>query len=680
MAKRRRSDDLLLLRVAGISDRAIETIINKIKARPDILDCCGNASRHQMRRLSNKLLAEISVTLPLQQESGETFDWKILQFDKILLKYAQTSPLFSYLLHDALGKASDHCLRAIVYHDEISSGNVLRVCNSRKVMMIYVGILEFGHLVLRSEWAWICIGALRHDIISTVKGGLPCIMKVLFENMFIGKTGMHSVGAVLPLLQTMPATKHSSVRSSGSADRLVQNKLVFCKMALLLADESALKSTFDFKGAAGLRPCIFCTNVVAKTSRLEEHDATQQLVTICEIDFSKCKRNSSEHVWRAHDTLQRMHAQINKSEFEKLEKAMGLNYNPLGLIACSELRKEIRPIECSMYESMHTFFSHGAASHELVLFLKGCRKHMGIGYDSFERFCSAAWHQRRGNGNPAKVFAAAREAVTHDSFRGIASEVLAVYGLVRHFAEEIIGPRANADMLPCLNSFRAMSDIVQILTEMKNQRQPVSLTQSNRLRGLQRDHMQLFLECYGEEEVKPKHHFCRHIPEQLDLHGCLYDVWALERKHRIPKQIGEHIVNTINYECSMLSRILHTQLDSVPDTLNDRLIGKPVASDALSLAFGNSAMFSDSMQAGGIDVFRNDVLLAHGLALRVAGCTEEGANLWLIVRAYDACGTRGHGRLWKPRPRLELLPANDEFTLVQHWTYLAENILLTLNS
>ena len=53
----------------------------------------------------------------------------------------------------------------------------------------------------------------------------------------------------------------------------------------MLADEAALKSMFEFKGASGLLPCPLCSNVVLRSSGLHEFDGTLKPHTVTSLEL-----------------------------------------------------------------------------------------------------------------------------------------------------------------------------------------------------------------------------------------------------------------------------------------------------------------------------------------------------------------------------------------------------------
>ena len=292
------------------------------------------------------------------------------------------------------------------------------------------------------------------------------------------------------------------------------------------------------------------------------------------------------------------------------------------------------------------------------------------------------------NENGSDSAAAAEAAVDDDvqviaETQGIASEVLQVFGLVRHFAEEVVAQltaNAHPALLLSLQSFRYMSDIVTLLQEIKFKPSGFVPDQINKLRTLQENHMQAFLACYGESAVKPKHHFSRHIPDHLAAHGFLYDAWTVERKHRVAKRISNTIENTTQFERTLLDRMWNVHLLAARDRhASATRLTTPVPAVA-ELGF---EMFSASMQLPrGSIISASDIVLRGGACLQILGCVQQSSNFWLLARPFIARGVRGYGKLWLPSTSsLELVPAGDDFTCVQHWTFLASenNMLLTLD-
>ena len=88
---------------------------------------------------------------------------------------------------------------------------------------------------------------------------------------------------------------------------------------MFVADEVALKETFQFKGAAGVQICPLCTNIVAENSEL--HKFSDRLLPSSSVEPSQWQRANSESIKAK---IRRLHDAVGHSTrqfFEDLEKS-----------------------------------------------------------------------------------------------------------------------------------------------------------------------------------------------------------------------------------------------------------------------------------------------------------------------------------------------------------------------
>ena len=69
-------------------------------------------------------------------------------------------------------------------------------------------------------------------------------------------------------------------------------------------------------------------------------------------------------------------------------------------------------------------------------------------------------------------------------------------------------------------------------------------------------HLDLFIQVYGEDAVKPKHHYSLHLPLQLLIFGALLSTLVLERKHRAFKRYARGRTNLRNFEVGVSQEVL----------------------------------------------------------------------------------------------------------------------------
>ena len=126
----------------------------------------------------------------------------------------------------------------VLYSDEVSPGNQLKVTNARKLQTFYWSFREFGTSLTRED-AWMLLTTVRSKTVADLADGLSQLAKHCMlsfsEDERNFRLGLSFPGMVLT-----------------------------AELAVVVADESALKHMFECKGASGKVPCMFCRNIVLK--------------------------------------------------------------------------------------------------------------------------------------------------------------------------------------------------------------------------------------------------------------------------------------------------------------------------------------------------------------------------------------------------------------------------------
>ena len=315
-------------------------------------------------------------------------------------------------------------LGAVVYLDEVTPGNVLRPDNRRRFWAIYLGIREFPPRALYREQFWLPLAVLRTNMAHEVRGGISYCFRALLNSVLLAPCNMAAIGVAVDL---------------GSGPRLVR-----LQVKHILADEAALKAVWCSKGAAGVRPCMLCRNVVALRSNLVE--GQDYLVDVACSDSSKFHESSDADIWEAWDRLAAEHGRMTKGAFASLEKASGFSYHPDALLSDHGLRRLLGPASCTTMDWLHNCLQNGIASQEIVAFLSACKAKLGITWKDFESFVGARWSFPRGQNNHKvdAIFSEVRErSGGAETFKAGASETLMVFPLLRHFVETIVKPTGS---------------------------------------------------------------------------------------------------------------------------------------------------------------------------------------------------------------------------------------------
>jgi hypothetical protein len=598
-----------------------------------------------------RLCDKVSVIVQLQLEDGNMFAWTLGSPVKVLQTHRLESTSFRNLFEALMAKSpstQQNPWNLVLYHDELTPGNVLKPMNGRKICCMYFSWLEFGEH-LRSEHCWLFLGCLRHSMIAKVKGGFSNVFRKLLLSMFLSSAGFQPHGDLL---------------------QLRSNILHFTRLANVLSDESALKQSWDAKGSAGLKPCMLCKNCCSKG--MDQVDPTRYLVSISCSRFTQFEPATDADIWERLDTLRQHRG--TKASLQELEKAMGLNRNLDGVLACQELRPHLRPTS-STYDSMHCWFSHGVATNELHLFLQAVMANLTLTWRQFAEYASAEWKVKKQSIYLApSVFVAGRQ--NSDGLKAMASEVLCVMPIIRHLMETVIAPSGKLNKE--VASFRAMCECASLLRQLK--RTP-SKALCQDLQLAQTRHLDLFLAAYPESEIKPKHHYSLHIPGQVIRDGMLLDTFVLERKHRTMKRHASEIDNTsVHFEATIFARALIDQLKSMPITFENHLVPPSTSSQEIANVRGfTDAEISESMSFGTTILSVTDIIVHGDKALQIVSCVHADSAFWLLVKVYKFLHVSGAGKLWAPTVEIALFsPAEQSFIEPTHWTFQSDGKLLTL--
>ena len=468
------------------------------------------------------------VKLPLMD--GGEFSWPIACPQDLLPLCLSECAGFREVFEQALSaQPATFCRpwRLLIYLDEITPGNPLRPDNKRKIMAFYASWLELGDR-LRLEEYWLTLGVLRTSIIKEVKGNLSAVFRHLMRTLLLGCKSLCNAGVVIELAES--------------------SLVCFSKYHREVSDEAAGKAVWNFKGAAGIKPCPSCKNVVKMgddedeaAASLASFDASGYLVDLACCDPHRFDPMQDADLWMAHDALEQMHSApgVSNSALQQAERACGLSYHSEGLLADAELRALVKP---SSYhrDPMHIMLSGGVMNSELYLVLRALSGVMpGFRYSCLKDFCDASWKwpRHRIKNNIGDVFSDVREtsSLAAKQFKAGASEVLAVYPLVRYFLEFIV----PADCIPAEKAaFLKCCEVVDHMQIAKRDPRPEVL---KKIKDLTAVFLRLHVQAHGNQHVRPKHHYMWHMTRQAEEDGFWVDCFVHERKHQLTKDASNHV-------------------------------------------------------------------------------------------------------------------------------------------
>lgn len=145
-------------------------------------------------------------------------------------------------------------------------------------------------------------------------------------------------------------------------------------------------------------------------------------------------------LWECADRLEEAVGNTGQLEFAKLERALGLNYNPNAVLHNKALRQFVKPISTTMYYPLHVWLVNGIANWDIHNSLAHAKVVFGVGSPELHQYMSV-WHWPSNVAHPPKnALGTGREKASSDHFKGGASEILSLYPVLRHFVVNIILP------------------------------------------------------------------------------------------------------------------------------------------------------------------------------------------------------------------------------------------------
>jgi hypothetical protein len=256
---------------------------------------------------------------------GSHIEWEFVDPNRMFAEAVDHSPGLAAMVSDAVRLSPPSMARPwslIVGFDEFVPGNKLQADNRRKAMVLSFTFRELGPAAMSSAIAWHTPVVVRTKVIGQVAGGWSHLLALYLKKQLLGPSGLATAGVPLML--------------NG------QVVLIFARLTNLLSDGDGLRSAFNWKGASGLKPCFKHFNVFNKNTDLAARDPGYVEIGCHDVDSFRSW--SPAQLAKMVDLLRAANARVSagtmtKGQFTDLEMAVGLNYNPLGLLAeCQHLR------------------------------------------------------------------------------------------------------------------------------------------------------------------------------------------------------------------------------------------------------------------------------------------------------------------------------------------------------
>ena len=354
-------------------------------------------------------------------------------------------------------------------------------------------------------------------------------------------------------------------------------------LATYVADFDGIRASFGCAGAAGLKPCLLCQNVLSRGNK----SAVGEFVTISCADVAKFQLVSQTELENFVDSTLRGPART-KAALKELQTVSGVTLDGTTLLANAGARA-ILPYRKVLFDSGHLYWSNGIVSLELILFANRMQEKTRYRLQDLANLASDfSWepcYERRKHG----VTNWFRKRLFHAGFwegamyKGSATQTLLLFPLFLYLADRALSNEQRMqDELRCL---WALHRCVQVLFQLQMDSRNSGGPPSNNFRAItrqlqvaQQDHQKLVNLVYGEAVVRPKHHYRFHLSSQYDEHGYC-DCFPMEAKHRDYKaKVADPMAHMLKekdgkFSQGALTSMLMATLSSVKDAGGWELLG-----------------------------------------------------------------------------------------------------------
>ena len=203
---------------------------------------------------------------------------------------------------------------------------------------------------------------------------------------------------------------------------------------------------------------------------------------------------------------------------------------------------------------MHTLVGDGVANTEVGLLLHHLKESCGVSLKMVQEFCrQCQLPQMHGKFNVEWLRDSRLKSSTLSSF---ASTMLSIIPLLALFLDHYEVKSHCPDHVRC---FKMLHSIISLL-RLSPSKVP---DHTSSLVDMIKAHHELFINIYGEDQLKPKWHQLHHIVDSFTVIGKCLSCFVTERKH---KQIKKSAVNVFrNFEHTTLLDSLNNQVQQFAD-------------------------------------------------------------------------------------------------------------------
>ena len=295
-------------KLTGTETRCVKTLLadpslslTSIYRTLDLLD--KKISRHKIAQVYHAEVLQLLTTmeLPHRTESDRMVTIEYLDPARLLMYLVEKCPRLQEWYAVAANKHRGIWSVAVTF-DEYVPGDKLKCNNFKKGMTVGHNFLELGREHFYCLSSWLIAMWVRSSTIAMCQGGFSAVLRLFLRKLFLSPNGLGTAGIPLKL--------HG------------QWFLLRARLTNLCSDGDGLRSGLCLRGANGLRPCPFHSNVTRKDSNLVgngivdigcHRPAEMKAVTDSIFDEDLALVTAAWRRWQANELTKVMYTNISQS-------------------------------------------------------------------------------------------------------------------------------------------------------------------------------------------------------------------------------------------------------------------------------------------------------------------------------------------------------------------------------
>ena len=611
---------------------AVQTLGGDLDVSIEELKIAGASYFESVRRSEQVLM-----------QNGTFFEWTMCDPNLLLQKTLNECPsLARFYLHRMAEHpcSVDDPWSLIVMFDAFTPGSIS--CPRplmQKTMNVAFNFLELGPAALSVDHIWLIPVSVRTCMMDDAVGGWAACLGIYLRVQLLGDRNIRTVG----------------VTFSVDGERAT----VYATLKVLGSDGEGLKDGLDLKAYGGIVPCVKCLNVLKKNSNLAHRRPNFVEITCWDQRrfIPATRQQFEDHIDEVVEVYRQVRAgAMPQARLDALQKAFGVNANPSGLVADRRLRSCFSVLDVMCEDWMHGALQDGTLYISVQCILVSVKEKLGWETDRLERFLKADWCFPKDKSQKLRSVWRVFDSFSRSNmdekikFKATSSELLGMYVLLRHWIFTVVALQP-VDLTAEINAFEACCKVIDLIMLLKKGWSDQACTRNllTQLKAANGTALRLHIETFGTGMVRPKHHRMFHIPQQIENHKCVIDMFVMERLHLVVKESFANLCNTIDFEGSLLKGSMVRQIERLNEGTN--LFGT-LHGSLMPLRGYPRARAGAKLSYEGMAISVRDVVLRDGAAARVFACAEEDGNLFVLVHVWEFLGAvTAYSNRWRTRRR-----------------------------